>query len=592
MSHTDARMSRAPWLIAIVVLSLTTAGLPALPGAAQTADGQQTVTLTGSLYDQATDEPLGDVTIIVGNVYEEEAPATEPDGDVKYVRPPDQGESSQEVTTDENGTFQVEVRPGWVHLAVDEPGYMEVWASGEIREATSVDLAMRASDAEGATVTGTVTSADGSPLHHGWVSIHREYQERCDGDVCYAEATEGAIAEPERQEGPFYISYQPRYASYDSQQLGEDGTFEVQVAPGDYRLQASAQDHLEKGTSLSLQAGQTRQVDLMLQPVPGNTVTVRGTIVDAESGQPIEDAYVNVNNQRWGHWNNTRTGADGTFELATKPGYTLLTVHAERYYWIPCGEREMLAEEPAAGGGGDRAVSTSMPAPCDQQEREHGYLSRSMSFVGQDGQASTFDLELKRAPAPDATFQGWIINTTSQEGIAGAQISFWNEETGSWGQAETDEDGSYTIDVRAGYYTINVWVEGYFQQVANAELASGETRTLTLELTPGQPRWGGCCYAYAEQGRATSGVAMEDTASAPAMGDGDAASPPQGVQATGGQDAAYRGSGGGLGPYPGSQGTPQPPEDPDAPAPLPGAIVVMALLGLGAVALRGWRTKA
>lgn len=592
MSHTDARTPRIPWIIAIVVLSLTTAGFPALPGTAQTSDDQQAITLTGHLYDQGTDEALANVTVIISNTYDQAPHAAEPDGDVKYIRPPDQGETTHEATTDENGTFQVEIQPGWIHLSIDEAGYMEVQASGEVRNDTEIDLPMRPSDGEGATVTGTVTSADGRTLRHGWVSIHQEYDERCDGDVCYAEATEAAAAEPERQEGPFYIHYQPRYQQYDSDQIAEDGTFELQVAAGEYRLQASAQDHLESSRTLSLSTGETRQVDLELRAIPGNTVTITGTIIDATSGEPIEDAQVNVNNQRWGHWNSTQTASDGTFELATKPGYTLLTVHAERYYWVPCEEREMLVEEDASGGGSDEAVRSSMPAPCDQQEREHGYLSRSMSFVGQDGQASTFDLELKRAPVPDATFQGWVINTTSEAGIAGVQVSFWNEETGSWGQATTDEDGSYTIDVRAGWYTINVWADGYFQQVANAEISSGETQTLTLELHPGQPRWGGCCYTYAEDGRATSGVAMEGSSGAPAVGDdASAGGSPQGVQATGSQDATYQGSGGDLGPYPGSQADSQPPEEPDAPAPLPGAIAVMALLGLGAVALQTWRSK-
>ncbi len=591
MTHTDVRMSRTPWIIALVVLSLTTAGVPALPGAAQISDGQDAVLLTGHLYDQATQEALVNATVAITNTYDQDPHHDTPDGEVRYIRPSDQGEATHVVTTDGNGTFQIGLRHGWVHLTVDEAGYMTVSASGELQEDTEIDLPMRASQSEGATVTGTVTSSDERQIRHGWVSIHQHHETRCDGDVCYAEASDTAVAEEERKEGPFYIHYQPRYQSYDSDQIAEDGTFELQVLPGEYRLQASAQDHLERTQTLTLQTGETRQVDLELRAVPGNTVTVRGTIVDATSGDPIEDAQVNVNNQRWGHWNSTRTAEDGSFELATKPGYTLITVHAERYYWVPCEAPEMTVEEDGSDGGSDQAVSSSMPAPCEQQERDRGYLSRSASFVGQDGQTTTFDAELKRAPTPDATFQGWVINTTSQQGIADAQVSFWNEETGSWGQATTDEDGSYTIDVRAGYYTVNVWADGYFQGVANAEIAPDETQTLTLELQPGQPRWGDCCYAYERAEATADGPVMAEDSAAPSDGDDASADGgQQGVRATGDQDASFRGSGGGLGPYPGTSDAGSP-EAPDQGTPLPGALAVLALMGLGAMALQTWRAR-
>lgn len=407
MTHTDVRMSRTPWIIALVVLSLTTAGVPALPGAAQTSDGQEALLLTGHLYDQTSREALVNVTVAITNDGYQDPEPYAPEGEVEYIRPSDQDEATHQVTTDENGTFQIGLQHGWVHLTVDEAGYMTVSASGEIQEDTEIDLPMRASQTDGATVTGTVTSSDDRQIQHGWVSIHQHHETRCDGDVCYAEASDTAVAEEERKEGPFYIHYQPRYQSYDSDQIGEDGTFELQVLPGEHRLQASAQDHVETTVTLTLQAGETRQVDLELRAVPGDTVTVRGTIVDATSGQPIQDAQVNVNNQRWGHWTSAQTAEDGSFELATKPGYTLITVHAERYHWAPCEAPEMIVEDDGSGGGSDQAVSSSMPAPCEQQEREHGYLSRSASFVGQDGQTTTFDAELKRAPTPDATFQGW-----------------------------------------------------------------------------------------------------------------------------------------------------------------------------------------
>lgn len=136
-----------------------------------------------------------------------------------------------------------------------------------------------------------------------------------------------------------------------------------------------------------------------------------------------------------------------------------------------------------------------------------------------------------------------------------------------------------------------MWADGYFQGVANAEIGAGETQTLTLELQPGQPRWGWCCYAYDRAEATAGGPVMAEDGAAPSNGDeASADGGQQGVRATGGQDASFRGSGGGLGPYPGASDTGTP-EDPDQSTPVPGALAVLVLLGLGAVGLRVWRPK-
>jgi protocatechuate 3,4-dioxygenase beta subunit len=308
------------------------------------------------------------------------------------------------------------------------------------------------------------------------------------------------------------------------------------IAPGEVLVSAYADGFVQNQATATAVAGQTTTVNLRLERLPPDSVVVRGRVTDAASGDPIANADVSLYNPEWGHWNSTRTDAGGAYEFRTKPGYSILTISAYKFYWGPCDYA--VADSPSG-------AEPAMIAPdCSGQEREHEYFPRSQSFSAAADETMTIDAELPRAPEPDAEFVGWVVNASSNDGIEGAVVSFYNERTHDWGQAVTDADGSYRIRVHAGYYTIRAYADGHFEQVANAEVASGATKHLDLALQPGESRYGhGCCYTY-------GGIEPQPAMGAPDASGEAAGGPPSDSPSAGGEGAQrYAGQPGGLGQY-------------------------------------------
>lgn len=592
MMPTTRPRSRLTLLIAVFVLSTGAGALP-MPGA-QAQDGNETVAepgppsegrrpgpqdlrLQGNVTHAETGEPLTGVEIDIFNRW-----ISEQDGE-RSVK----GYHETTTTTGPNGSYKVNVSRGHVQLSIDDPAYQRLHATFEIQGNLTLDLEMRPVDGELATLSGQVTDTQGQPIADASLNVRPVQQHHCDGDVCYAHETARASEGGDHEtvvhaDGEaIEIRYEPRDRRYANTQTGEDGTYSVRVPAGDYVVRAWARDHVEAEDEVTLREGEHATLDLALTAIPPSSVTVEGQIVDADTGEPIPYADVMVENDRWGDWNHARTDEDGRFSVRTKPGYILVTARAERTYWVPC----QAPDAPTASTEGDE-IASHPARRCDgRQEREHGYLSRVATFSPAAGETVQADASLKRAPAPDATFSGWVINASSEEGIPNATVGFHNELTNEWGRAETDANGSFTIDVRAGYYTIRVHHPEHLSTAMNAEIASGEAQRITLEVPPGQPARGGCCIAYAEPARDTAasmdadgGGASDETGNAPtASGASGSQAAPEGRE-------VFEGSGGGLGPYVASHTDGAPGSE--ASTPLVSMIGTLVMIGLGAAALK------
>lgn len=511
----------------------------------------QSVLLNGTVFDRDTDETIANANIQISNYYD--AAAGTGDNATKAGAPErirDGGYQWFNVVSGEDGTWSINVNPGTVELWVEHGDYDYTRGTFDVAEPTQIDVPMRPTGDGGVVLHGVLRSTDGTPLE-GWVSVSPDYASRCDGDVCYAYA-EPAGTSSEYEDG---FWFEPRGDRYGHAETDADGRWTIQTFPGALRVYAyvhydGQQEYLPAEKRIQAEEGDNQTVDLELTPIPADSVKVTGKVVDNTDGTPIPQATVSAQNQKWGTYNSTQTADDGTFTIWVKSGYVILEFRAWERYWVPCEASTTAAQdEPASGGGtsGSSGASMIVPEPyCEPRERDHAYFPKVVAFSAAEGDAKQVDADLIRFPKPDATFTGWVVNASSQKGVEGATVTFYNERTRDWGQAVTDANGSYKIEVHAGYYTVRAYADGYFDGVLNDEIEAGATQKLNVVLEPGQKRWGYyCCYGYGAPMAAEAG-ADQAARSGGFQGearDADAgSSTPDGAQ-------MYHGESGGLGPY-------------------------------------------
>ncbi|HEX9816227.1 MAG TPA: carboxypeptidase regulatory-like domain-containing protein [Candidatus Thermoplasmatota archaeon] len=549
----------------------------------------QPMNLRGIVRDDASGAPMGDVAIEIWNYYY-------PKEGYSYGYPSN-SEQRQTVRSAADGSYSAVLSEGSINLMVRKDGYDALHANFEIRTDRALDLPMMKSTTQSITISGTVTDIDGTPLPDAWVNVQPDY--RCEGgNPNMGCAYPMPYEQRSQQEGDVYFYYEPSVSQYNSTMTDQDGAYEMRTMPGKLLVLAQANEHIQKQVSLEATSGEKKTADFELEKIPADSVRVFGRVIDTETGQAISWAQLNLENQKWGHYNYTQTKEDGSFEFWTKPGYTIVTASAHQWYYAPC-EQQM---DPASSPESDKSSGASAPepyysrAPCEQGERDREYMTRVFTIDAQADQSEELEFKLIPRPVPDAVFQGYVVNKTSEKGVPGAYVSFYNELTRDYGQAVTDQDGSYKITVHGGYYTVRASAQGFFDVVQNADIRSDETKRLDLLASPGERNYGYCCYTYASHG--SDGYAVKESSMGPSGGGGYATASAQpmapapamgvasdqdsaraaGAPSSGGQQA-YVGEGGGLGPY-----SPAGEQEPGGKAPGAG-IAVLVIAALAAVFL-------
>ena len=556
----------------------------------------QPMNLRGIVRDDASGAPLADVSIEIWNYYY-------PRDGYAYGYPSNT-EQRQTVKSAADGSYSAILSEGSVNLLARKAGYDVLHANFEIRADRELNLPMLKSATQSILISGTVTGPDGKPLPDAWVNVQPDY--RCETHDPYSSCAYPVdYQQRSSQEGDVYFYYEPAVSQYNSTLTDQSGKYELRTMPGRILVMAQANEHIQKQTGIEAKAGEKKTVDFQLEKIPADSVRVFGRVVDSETGEPISYAQLNLENQKWGHYNYTQTTSDGSFEFWTKPGYTLVTASAYQWYYAPCEPHMDPASSPSStwvdpssspesGGGASAPEPYYSSPPCEQGERDREYMTRVVTLDAQADQAEEIEFKLLPRPVPDAVFQGYVVNKTSEQGVPGAYVSFYNELTRDYGQAITDQDGSYKIKVHGGYYTIRVSTQGYFDVAQNADIKSGETKRVDLFASPGQRSYGYCCYTYAgsdgvmvkETSAHAGGGAGYATASAqpmgaPAMdGSSEQGAARAGADASAGGRQAYVGEGGGLGPY--SPAGEDQPTGGRAPGP---GIAVILIAGLAALVL-------
>lgn len=500
---------------------------------------------------------------------------------------------------------------GFVSVRAWKENYRDGYAELEVKADATQDLRLEPIPPKTAVLEGRVVDAKtGAPIADAWVSAWPSYDEvrAMEGEAASGGGTSGSAgstepAAPDRV-APSPAVYPCCQFEGNNTSTDRDGRFRMGMHPGTYQFSVGAPEHGQHAAKVTLADGETKTMDVRLEPIPGDTVIVRGTVVDQSTGKPVAGAWVSVENQQWGAYNGGQADAQGRFEVKTKPGWTMVWVRVDGggYDATPVAAQ---ADAPASSSdgatGSDEAIRAPDAKPYIQPQGSFYPWVRSASFA--ENQEVDWRVELQPKPKAELKLQGYILDAKTKEPITNAYVNIHNEDTGDWGWGQTDQYGSFVFQVRPGTHSIHANAEGHFQNAVVVAVREAVTR-VDLTLEPGQPS-GYCCIAYA-RGEA---AAMDDKGTAmgapagtpppsPAAAPGSAGGPggdaqsaeasaaSRNSQLAGSGTATYGATGESLGPYdPSKAPAPGTPQTGGAAVPGPAPLLVLAGLGAAAVVL-------
>ncbi|MGQ0535766.1 MAG: carboxypeptidase regulatory-like domain-containing protein [Methanobacteriota archaeon] len=510
-------------------------------------------TISGTVRDARTQEPLGGATTHV------------------TIRSEGGGLASEmDVTSDASGRFSFRApRGAGVELRSDAAGYNPshdyVYVQGD--QSIEVFLSPRPKD-EG-TIRGRVTDvATGLPIANVTVRVHPEH--------VYYGADDRAV-EAESGSGTASTTIRPPDC-YDCYQWYENktatditGAYEIHVPRGGVRVSFEVPNYGQESRRVDVAPGETEVVDAALTKVPGRTVVFRGVVLDERTGEPVPGAQVSAENAEWSEYQGATTDRSGRFEIRIRPGYTHLRVYAESYGVIVA--EEAVAVEGSGGTEGSAAEpgpkTAERIAPPPTEGPRKSYYPWIRTFRTTDGEVVDVTARILPKPEPTAVLVGYVVDATTNQAIPGAWVNVWNMDTGDWGNAQTDENGSWRVRVRPGYHGIQVSAEDHFWNSTDVRVQGpGEVR-LDLYLEPGTPKYyyEPCEDCPEPMPVARSADAQAGGGAAPAIGvdaaesdrfgaDGStSATSAEFEKAQSAGPASYTGGAGGLPPYEPGDGT-------------------------------------
>lgn len=293
-----------------------------------------------------------------------------------------------------------------------------------------------------------------------------------------------------------------------------DGRYEGAVEEGFYTITAAATAYLpETRTVTVINTGEVVENYFILEPAPLGGVV--GTVLDAQTGEPLEGVTVSVVDGQV----EQKTAVDGTYALNLPEGVVSLEFSKTGYFdnvvsaisivpehtarvdaSIQFGSRTLLGEVTDATGdrvsgatvhvaetgdgmttGADGAFGFDLPAGAyNVSVSKLGLVTASVATAVQHGAVTTVEVEL----APNVgSLTGTVTSIQTDGGepqpAAGAVISVLNlgEET------VTADDGTYSFEsLPVGNWRILVEHEDHYPQEATAVIEADETTVLDVVL--------------------------------------------------------------------------------------------------------------
>ncbi|MHB8605887.1 MAG: carboxypeptidase regulatory-like domain-containing protein [Thermoplasmatota archaeon] len=524
----------------LLLLSLATlTALSPLGAMMTTAQSSSSFIVKGIVTDAATGAPI-EGALVVGT---SEGPTT---NDV----------TRDSATTDSNGEYVLHLGAGDASIQASMDGYSSESRVESIDGPTVIGFTLAAEPGHAPVLQGTVHDATtGKPVEGATVKISR-------GTYAAGSATMRPCC---------CCPYPPPSAST---LTDENGHYQLDANAGDITVEIVKDNYLTTIEHVTLKAGETRTLDVRLRPVPKEDAVLRGIVIDRATGDPISGAQVSVQNLETGKsaWN--QTGTDGRFEMRLPPGLIDVHVYVYGYAPPPCvayAEPAVASSDapaPAPGNASAPASSgatpTTSPAPptgirCGPavavpNGNANGYYEWTNQFELASG-STDVTIGLIAKPGPDVTLQGYVVDADALKGIPNAWVSVRNLDTGEYGSAQTDADGSYKIPVRSGYLIVTAAAPGYFAREVIVIAHGPSTVRRDVILHAGETSygcgWGGPCYAIDAPAPGAPAYA-KDASGAPMSGAPMSGAPVSAAAASGASAPgvpAYTGTGGGLGPY-------------------------------------------
>ena len=239
-----------------------------------------------------------------------------------------------------------------------------------------------------------------------------------------------------------YISDNDEYEN--GTQTDDEGYYQVNVPSGEYSLATNA-DGYEYYYADGITIGDEERLEhsFELDPKPEENSQFYGWVDDAETGDPIEGAQVNVWENTDDYNNQTYTNETGYYEINVPEGNFNIDISEDDYY-----------------GNYTEGIYIE-----DKQTIEHSV---------------SLDMKIEE----NSTFFGWVNNSETGEPIEGVGISFIDDANyDNW--TGTDKDGFYQINVPAGIFEVNAWLDG-FNGYYDEDLEIGEVETMeySFEMDP------------------------------------------------------------------------------------------------------------
>jgi len=317
------------------------------------------------------------------------------------------------VTSDKTGAWSTSIAPGTYVITAAANGFVPastdklVVAAAEHKD--HIDLALASG---GTLVSGNVTDVGGGPIAGVRITMRR-------GNMFARSAHNDEIVA----------------------MTGEDGTYKMTLADGDWNATATHDDYTHGTKSFRL-AGTAMKVDFVL--VPG--ATIRGQVVTRD-GQPLAGAVVNTHaeRRRFESFATATADADGKFTLK---------------------------------GLGTGAMSLSASG--------RGYASKSPTTItlGIGEQVDNVKIVVDHA----FSISGTVVNKGTKQGIAGIRVGAFTMASGDSASADpTEADGTFEIvGVRPAAYLLFAMGEGVMPEMGKSvEVVAKNVTDVVVEMSTG-----------------------------------------------------------------------------------------------------------
>ncbi|MCD6481167.1 MAG: carboxypeptidase regulatory-like domain-containing protein [Thermoplasmata archaeon] len=232
----------------------------------------------------------------------------------------------------------------------------------------------------------------------------------------------------------------------------KEGFYSIYLEAGRIYVYCNAMGYyFEKVGEFEIKEYETLWVNISMRKAPPQNSTVCGYIRDNETGQPIENARVDVlweDDKNNTIWNISTSDKNGFYEIRVPPGKINVGANAEGYLY------EM-----------------------------------SDIYSIKDGERLWVNLSLPPAPPEDAVVCGYLKNVEGGEGVEGVEVHLWWDDGkhSKHKSTESDKNGFYSLNTAEGHISLYFSKDGYFSEFEYYDIKAGETIWLNISLYPLPP---------------------------------------------------------------------------------------------------------